>query len=634
MTAAAPARTRDSAPSTTQRGLGWFESLSARRATVVVGLFFVVLTMFIFWPMWPGDPHRIVGCACGDPFLQSWFLGWAPWAILHGHNPFFTTYMDYPRGINLAANTLMPLLGVLFYPVTALAGATTTFSLLMWLSYPLSGLSAFHVVRRWSASNVGGLLAGLLYGFSPYILHQGYGHLNLTFVPLPPLIFYAVYKILVDQDGRARRWGLGLGLLLVAQYFIAAEVLVSTLLMSLVGAALWCALNASRLDRSRLRYVSRALGPGLAVVLVTVAYPVWYSYYGPDGIRIAYQGGISNLYRTDLLGVLVPTDQERVATTFLTSIGDRLTAGQIAENGSYLGAPLILSFLGCWIYFRRVRAVRLLGLLAVACWLLSLGPWLVVDGHPTSLPLPFYPLARLPGLVDLLTARFSLYVMFFVATTVAVGLARVVRSHLEADRRTRRSTRHRALVVTTTVLIASSLVALVPVAPIPTQSTASVTPAFFTSSDDQVIAPGSVVLTYPYAHPVYNQQAMYWQFNADFAWRMLGAYASIPRIAQNRTYHFVSVYPWPQPPEAVQKFLEYWEGYLQGSPSSGPAPLVTAQLARKTRTYLHRYRVATVVVELSSVESAQAIKLFQAALGAPTVEGGVALWDHLTARGL
>ena len=65
----------------------------ARFATLVI-LTYVVLSLFAYLPAWPGDPHRLVGCACGDPAEQAWYLGWVPWAIVHGHNPLFTSWMD------------------------------------------------------------------------------------------------------------------------------------------------------------------------------------------------------------------------------------------------------------------------------------------------------------------------------------------------------------------------------------------------------------------------------------------------------------------------------------------------------------------------------------------------------------
>jgi hypothetical protein len=196
--------------------------MSTRRVILVSAVIFGLISLAIYWPTWPGDPHRIVGCTCADPTLQSWFLAWTPWALVHGHNPFFTTYMNYPQGVNLAANTLMPLLGLIAAPVTLSLGASTSFSLLMWLAFPLSGISALWVIRRWTSSTTAVVVGGALSTFSPYLVHQGFGHLNLAFVPLPPLIFYVVSRIVNNDDGRATRWGLALGGLVVAQYFISS----------------------------------------------------------------------------------------------------------------------------------------------------------------------------------------------------------------------------------------------------------------------------------------------------------------------------------------------------------------------------------------------------------------------------
>ncbi len=618
-------------PSPSRRSwLSRFEAMTTVHVTIAVAALFVALTFFIYWPLWPGDPHRIVGCACADPALQSWFLGWTPWAILHGHNPFFTTAMDYPRGVNLAANTLMPLLGVLFYPVTALLGATTTFSLLMWLAYPLSGLSAFHVVRSWSSSNVAGLLAGVLYGFSPYIVHQGYGHLNLTFVPLPPLIFYAVYKILVVHDGRARRRGAALGALVVAQYFISTEVLLTTALIVTLAGAAWVLFNLSRLRGAGLRYVADALGTALVVTVVALAYPVWFGLFGPNGIHVPYQGGVDNPYRADLLAPLFPTSLQYFATGSLRAIGNRLTNGQLAENGSYLGVPLVVTFLGLWLYNWRDRAIRVAGLIAVACWVVSLGPWLVVDARATTIPLPFDLLARLPGVGDALPVRLSLYVMFFVAVTVAMAAARHIDGLVHADAMGR--PRHRALVGLVVAGLVVSIVAIAPVLPTTTQSTDGVTPSFFTTSEADAIPNAAVVLTYPYAYALYNQQPLLWQVDTDFRWRMLGAYASIPRSTPGGVV--VSVFPWPQVPTTIARSLEYWESSGSRNRPSGPVPRVTRRLVTQARVYLHRNHVDAVVVDLATVDADPALRLFRAALGPPTIEGGVAAWTGLTSRGL
>ena len=77
-----------------------------------------------------------------------------------------------------------------------------------------------------TASIVGPALGGLLYAFSSYIAGQGLGHLNLVFIPLPPIMVYVLYELVVRQRGSARRWGIALGLLAAAQFLISPELLI------------------------------------------------------------------------------------------------------------------------------------------------------------------------------------------------------------------------------------------------------------------------------------------------------------------------------------------------------------------------------------------------------------------------
>ena len=196
-----------------RRVLSRVDRVAPGRFALATILGYVALSLVAYLPAWPGDPGRLVGyqCVCGDPVQQSWFLGWMPWALLHGHNPLFTNWIDYPIGANLGVNTEMPLLGLLAAPITFAAGSVASFSFLIWLAFPSSATAAFFVLRRWTRSNVASVCGGLLYGFSPYIVGQGFQHLNLSFVPLPPLIFMALYEVVVDQRSRPRRWGAALG---------------------------------------------------------------------------------------------------------------------------------------------------------------------------------------------------------------------------------------------------------------------------------------------------------------------------------------------------------------------------------------------------------------------------------------
>ncbi|MGA2529227.1 MAG: hypothetical protein ABSG36_08725 [Acidimicrobiales bacterium] len=611
----------------------WLDDLAPWRFAVFAVLVYVVLALFAYLPAWPGDPHRLVGCACGDSAQQAWYLGWAPWAILHGHNPFFTTWMEYPTGVNLAANTEMPLLGLVAAPVTFTAGSVASFSLLLWLAYPLSAASAFFVLRRWTHSNVGAFWGGLLYGFSAYLVAQGLGHLNLAFVPLPPLIFMALYEVFVRQCSRPHRLGVLLGLLMVGQYLISPEVLMTTALSALCCAVILGLARPRAINRVRLRYAWKAVWPAAVLSGVLLGYPVYFQLAGPLSIHSPVQP-ITNPYRADLLGPVVPTSAQRFAPGFATNLANRFTFGDVSETGSYLGIPLLLLTVWSVVRYRRDRWVLVCLGLTVSVYVLSLGPTLVVATHNTLVPLPFDVLGRLPLIDNILPARFALYQSFFVGAVVALATAhytgRADPVSLQDSRRdspkARRSPEHAILSqVAVLVLSITAVISLIPQWPRSTVDVAVAMPSFFTSARASRIPVGSVVLSYPFAFGT-NDAAMLWQETDLWRWRLIGGYATTPNSTGGDTAR-----PPALKPIAVQEFLIYWTngtgGYLVNTP-----PPADARLVAQMRLYIRLHAVGTVVVDRAWPQSGIVLSVMQRALGPPIFEGGVDLWFHAQTR--
>ena len=72
-----------------------------------------------------------------------------PFALSHGLNPFLTSYLNAPFGVNLVVNTSMTLLAIVGWPVTAAIGPVAAFNVLLRLGIALSGLAMYGAVRRW-----------------------------------------------------------------------------------------------------------------------------------------------------------------------------------------------------------------------------------------------------------------------------------------------------------------------------------------------------------------------------------------------------------------------------------------------------------------------------------------------------
>ncbi len=577
------------------------------------------------WPIWPGDPSRIPRAPGGDVVQTVWFLAWTPQALLHGHNLFATSYLNYPRGVDLAQNTGMPLLGVLTAPLTLAVSPVASLNLLRFLAFALSGFAAFSVARRFTSSPLAAFAAGLVYGFSPYIVAQGQDHLNLSFVPLPPILLYLTYDLLVGRRTGVVRRGALLGLVAAAQYLISAEVLATTCIVAAAGGIVLGVLDRRRVAAGFARSIGGiTLAAGVAVSCI--AYPLWMSLRGPDHYTGAAQWS-HNVYNADLLGPLVPTADMLLAPARLAATGSRLVGRSLAENGSYLSVPLLILVVVLVARDRRRRAQA--GLLAVAAvaFVLSLGPHLVVDRQVVDrgLHLPFFYLARLPLLENMLAVRFSLYVIAALALVIARGLD----AELLARRAASSSRRGRGGRIAVALLGGAALVTIAPHWPYAGggQTVKAAVPTGLSH-----IPAGSVTLTYPYP-TIASDDAMLWQAVAGMRFRLVGGYA-LERAPHGRA----TVSPAVLRPASVEGMLvdsitiddrprpvtDPSLPHLLATPRS-LTPLRVEQL----REFIEGNGVDTVVVATGRPDSTVIESWFTRALGPPSSRGGgAAIWLH------
>jgi hypothetical protein len=538
--------------------------------------------------------------------------------------------MNYPIGINIADNVGMALLALVTAPLTLTAGPIASLNLLDWLAFPLSAAAMYFVLRRYIRWPPAAFFAGALYGFSPYVVGQGPQHLFLTIIPLPPLIFMCVFELVVLRSPKPRRWGIALGLLLVAQFFISQEVAVTTVGMGAIGLGL-LAIIRPRSVLPALRYAMAGLVPAIAIVVACLAYPFWADVAGPGHYTgAAHVGGLS----ADLLGSVLPTSQQLFAPTSWLAIGNKLVAGNVAENGSYLSLP-ILAMAAFFVFrYRRDRWIRYVAALMVVAWVLTLGWRLVVDGTQTSVPLPWSLIQNAPVLRNLLAVRVTLYVWLFASLLIALGLDRAYgefklgrRNPLPAARGLSPRARSALLASVVAVLTCASVVALIPRWPYSGTGPADV-PTYFSSGDANRIPLDSVVLISPY--PVQGDQSsepLLWQAMAGFRFKILGGYGefALPNGA-------ATGYPAALSPLAIEDFLG---NEMDGEPGffGFGMPKLTPQSVSQFRLFLRRYHVGTVLDSKLGLYPLPVYQLFTMTLGPPSVsEGSIIAWYGVQKR--
>lgn len=584
-------------------------------ATALVVIAYFALGLVAHWPVLPGETTRIYfPCNCGDVAQTVWFLAWVPHALLGGHNPLYTDAMNYPVGVNLAQNTATPLLGLLATPLTETLGPVASANFWMVLAMPLSAASAFVVLRHWRVGLPAAALGGLFYGFSPYVVGQGIAHLDLTFVPLPPLIILVV----VDTARSPRhplRLGALLGALVVAQFLVSAEILATVTILCGVGMAATAIRTLVRDPATlarRIRPMAKALAFAAVVAAACLAEPVIFELAGPHHFVGPVQGA-NNPYRADLLDFVVPSPAQWLAPGGLRTWGMRLTHLTGMEDGAYLGIPVLV--LAVWLGWRsraspRSQLALVIGALAAV---LSLGPHLRVDGRSTGVPLPFLVLQHLPVVASILPIRMSFETDAAVAAVIAFGVDDCWRRAGSWAQRRARERRSWHAGGSWTLTVATLAIVAVTLAPAWLDASAPTsTPAVLSHIS---LAPRDpVALTYPFVMYL-DDQPLAWQAATGFRFNLVGGYALVP--GQNGA---VDALPAPLAPSDVEAFLGAEE---IGRPYLLPVvPTIDAHLVADTAAFVRRYDVGLVAVDRRTQHSDAVVRLFTLALGRPPRRAG------------
>ena len=167
---------------------------------VTAGVLYLALGFLLWVHAWAEGATTHTLCGCGDPALFLWFFQWPATALAHGQNPFFSSALFHPTGINLLAQTSVTGLSLPLVPVTWIWGPVASLNVASTITPALTAFTAFVVIRRWVPWTPAAFVGGLLYGFSPFVLSSlEFAHLMTAALMLLPLILAVLDEILVRQ---------------------------------------------------------------------------------------------------------------------------------------------------------------------------------------------------------------------------------------------------------------------------------------------------------------------------------------------------------------------------------------------------------------------------------------------------
>jgi hypothetical protein len=359
----------------------------------------------------------------GDPGMGVFYMGWLPYALGHGLNPFHSGFMFAPQGINTLSNTSFLLEALLLSPITVLWGPVASFNIACVLAPVVSAAAMYFALRRFSLGRIAGLVGGAAYGFAPVIL-QGdvVGHFNLTWMFFPPLLILLAERVLHRQEGSPIRYGFLLGGLVILEFFNSLEVLIDCVVLMIaalvvVGVIWW------RKVPSRAPFALKVVGVAALIDGIVLAYPIWYYFAGPDHVPYVNSSFHSGLALTSAVWPSLETARNQFITA---PIG---TPWLLRFDGGFVG-PIIflLAIAAVGVARRRGIAIVLLASAAIS-YVFSLGLSFRLDPNSSGTGrTPFYFVTRVvPLLRDINPARFALLTDALLVILAAFTLDEVVR---------------------------------------------------------------------------------------------------------------------------------------------------------------------------------------------------------------
>jgi len=526
----------------------------------------------------------------GDPAQMAWFLTQTPTALLHGHSPFTTDLIHYPYGVNLTWNTLMPLAGVLAFPVTATLGPVAAWNLLALLGPATTAWTARLWIGRHTAHIAAAWVGGLLVGFSPFIAGHSTAHLNFVLLPLVPVMLMLVEDLLWRRPRPQRRTGLLLGVVTAAQGMLSEEIVI--IVATGVVAATVSALALRRAQAwPALRQAGAGLGVAVASFLVLLGYQLSVQLFGPHrAAGLEYRNWVARpnewILPTSRIA-LHPSSADRVV---LRGIG-------VQEVTTYIGIPMLVVVVVAAVLLRRRLCMRIAILTMLAGMLLTLGSPTGGAGRITLLPRWLF---DQPMLSNILPLRFSLIADIALAFLTAVFVDALLSEWADGNRRILRL----GLLAATAGAVATVMPAAV------SPGSPARVPAFFTSDAARLIPSGAAVLVLPYPGPG-AAAPMLWQAISGMHFRMAGGYAIHPEPGRVGSGAY---------PDAI---TTVFRTARQGARVNRPAQLAAA------RNLLIAHHIRFVLLDRQAPQAVVLRRTVRAVLGrGPTADvGGMLIWE-------
>jgi len=351
---------------------------------------YTLLTLPLFLPVLKHFTSAIiVGSASGeqDGWQNVWGLWWVQQALLHGRNPYTTTLLYYPTGVDLFWQTLNLPHGVMVLPITALINAIAAYNSLALLTFIASGCTMYLLAWRFTHNHIGAWIAGCLFAFSPFHITKLFdGQLELLCIQYVPLFVLCLWYAFERASWRASM--LAGGLLIVMTLTSLYYGLFSIIYLGLYSVLTMASLRDWNAIKQRL---VRGIGIVAPVALILV----------PRLIGGTVSASLDDWQQRQLIHSAHPLDivlPSPYNAFWGASIADLQSALHPGVGGFVISSGVVTLVLAALSLIMCRRAVWRWAVLTSVILIFALGPYLVIQGDgATHFPLPFWFIDQLPG---------------------------------------------------------------------------------------------------------------------------------------------------------------------------------------------------------------------------------------------
>ena len=231
-------------------------------------LFFAGVACVTTFPLVMNLSSRLPGEVAGDNLTFLWNIWWGREALAHGATAFFYSPLLFaPFGFNLTLHTHTALQAMLGAVALGRFSSVSAQNLLILATLTLNGFSAFLFARDRTNSSAPAVMAGAVFGVSPYVSAHLLGHFSLISVWCLPLFLWCITRAV---ERRSPRWSFLAGLTFVAVAYTDYYYLVYCSILAVCIAVSGTGLLSARVEPVRLRRTTMLAFVSVLAVLATL----------------------------------------------------------------------------------------------------------------------------------------------------------------------------------------------------------------------------------------------------------------------------------------------------------------------------------------------------------------------------